>query len=93
MSNIPFSHFPWYRHSPVKLGQPLVLFVAVGTDLDLFWIQVQGIGPNLFSIPGRVVDIQDFRAGDLVHRVVEAGVLGGGMGMAGYPKQDLRIFF
>ena len=36
--------------------------------------------------------IQDFRAGDFVHRVVETGVLGRCMGVAGYPQQHLGIF-
>ena len=69
-----------------------MLFVAVGTDLNFFRIQEERIGPDLFPIPGGIVDIQDFCSGDFVYWIDETGIFGRGVGVAGNPKQDLGIF-
>ena len=61
-----------------------------GLDDDFIPVEIDGIGPYLFAVPGGVVDIQDFSV-IVVHLIIEGRLRGGRMGMAGNPEFHLGI--
>ena len=84
----PMTPAPLQCYRSREIFHPLSFFVVEGFNHDFILIEVDGVGPHLFSVPGGIVHIKNFSV-VVVHFIGKGGLGGRRMGMAGHPQFHL----